>query len=204
MNRPIVSVILPVHNGENYLRVAIESVLRQTFTHYELIVVDDGSNDATPEIANSYGKRLSYVRQDNTGVAGAVNHGLRLANGKYISWLSHDDLFRSAKLERQIAALDQLGQLGVCYTDVDIIDDIGSVTSSCALPEYGREQLLRHVLTATPILLASYSICYHRECLDAVGFYSDSWRYRHGADRLDRLAREIPVTRSPGRMFVVS
>ncbi|HEX7957102.1 MAG TPA: glycosyltransferase family 2 protein, partial [Pyrinomonadaceae bacterium] len=105
MSNPTVSVILPVYNGENFLRASVESVLGQTLKDYELIVVDDGSQDSTPSIAAEYGERLRYVRQENTGVAGAFNHGLRLARGRYISWLSHDDVFLPAKLERQVAAV---------------------------------------------------------------------------------------------------
>src|SRR5919202_5230350 len=104
MSSPAISVILPVYNGEDYLRFAVESVLNQTLQDFELIVVDDGSKDSTPEIARSYGARVRYVRQENTGVAGAFNHGLRLAAGRYISWLSHDDVFLPRKLESQLAA----------------------------------------------------------------------------------------------------
>jgi len=87
MSDPTVTVILPVYNGENYVRFAIESVLNQTLKHLELVVVDDGSTDSTPEILASYGPPLRYVRQENTGVAGAFNHGLRLARpGRRNRW----------------------------------------------------------------------------------------------------------------------
>src|SRR6185503_4290778 len=122
---PVVSVILPVYNGENYLRVSIESVLHQTFQDFELIVVDDGSSDASGDIARSYGEQVKYVYQENTGVAGAVNHGLRLATGRYISWLSHDDAFHPNKLEKQVTALSQVGTPAVCYTDIQRIDSEG-------------------------------------------------------------------------------
>src|SRR5438034_10365066 len=105
MKTPTVSVILPVYNGEQYLRFAIESVLTQTFQDYELIIVDDGSSDSTPAIAQAYGQRVRYVRQANTGVAGAFNHGLALAAGRYISWLSHDDVFLPQKLDNQVARI---------------------------------------------------------------------------------------------------
>src|SRR5438132_7847564 len=108
MSNPTVSVILPVYNGENYLRLAIESVLNQTFQDYELIMIDDGSVDSTPAIAREYGQRVRYVRQENTGVASAFNHGLELATGRYISWLSHDDVFLPEKLEKQASALDSV------------------------------------------------------------------------------------------------
>src|ERR1043165_9039092 len=200
MNAPLVTVILPVYNGARYVRLAVDSVLAQTFKDFELIVIDDGSTDSTPSCVNVDDPRVKYVYQENTGVAGAFNHGLSIARGRFISWLSHDDIFLPAKLERQVAALDQLGQPGVCYTDIDIINEAGAVTLSYALPEYRREELLRHILTASPILSASYSICYHRECLDVVGFYSELWRYTQDVDMLVRLARRFPFTHVPERL----
>ena len=203
MNEPLVTVILPVYNGERYVRLAVDSVLSQSFKDFELIVIDDGSTDATAARVKVDDPRVQYVYQENTGVAGAFNHGLRIARGRFISWLSHDDRFYPAKLERQVAALARLGQAGVCYTDVDIIDDEGTVLASHALPDYGRTELLRQVLTASPILGASYSICYHRECLDLVGFYSESWRYTQDAEMLVRLARRFPFTHVPERLVQV-
>ena len=194
---PIVSVILPVYNGENYLRMAIESVLKQTFQDYELIIVDDGSQDSTPEIAQTYGTRIRYVRQENTGVAGAFNHGLKLASGRYISWLSHDDLFAPAKLEKQLAALDQLDEPGVCYTDAEAINFAGEVIAEYRLPQYDRGEALRHVLTGGAIASASYSICYDRRCIEQVGGYSERWRYTQDAEMLMRLARNFPLIRIP-------
>jgi glycosyltransferase involved in cell wall biosynthesis len=194
---PAVSVILPVHNGEPYLRFAIDSVLAQTLQDHELIVVDDGSVDATPSIAQSYGPRVRYVRQENTGVAGAVNHGLRLASGRYISWLSHDDIFMPAKLEQQVRALSRLGVPAVCYTDVQTIDARGRVVREQRLPEYGPGDALRHILTVGTICLASYSILYDRRCIEDVGVYSETWRYTQDIDMLARLAQRFALIRVP-------
>jgi glycosyltransferase involved in cell wall biosynthesis len=201
--RPVVSVILPVYNGENYLRVSIESVLQQTFRDFELIVVDDGSSDTSADIARTYGKDLKYVYQENTGVAGAVNHGLRLATGRYISWLSHDDAFHSEKLEKQVAVLNQIDTPAVCYTDVQRIDSAGRDVGEYVLPEHSRSEILRHILTCGPICLASYSILYDRRCLDQVGLYSVKWRCTQDVEMLLRLARNFSLIRVPGTLMQV-
>jgi glycosyltransferase involved in cell wall biosynthesis len=201
--QPTVSVILPVYNGENYLRAAIDSVFAQTFTGYELIVVDDGSKDSTPEIAGSYGSKLRYVRQDNTGVTGAVNHGLSLVTGKYISWLSHDDAFHPTKLAKQVALLSQHQEPTVCYTDVEFIDSTGKVIGTADLPEYRNGEALRHVVSHELIGVASYSICYDRRCIEEVGFYSTRWPYTQDAEMLMRLARRFPLRRVPERLMQV-
>jgi glycosyltransferase involved in cell wall biosynthesis len=198
MSKPLVSVILPVYNGENYLRLAIESVLAQTFSDYELIIVDDGSVDTTADIVRTYETpRIRYVRQENTGVSGAFNHGLRLAAGRYISWLSHDDVFMPAKLEKQVNAISQSGGPSVCYTDIQMIDSEGKVFLNRRVPEHGRDDALRNVLTGGFISLASYSLLYDRRCIDDVGMYSLEWRYTQDVDMLARLARRFPLIRVP-------
>lgn len=197
MSEPTVSVILPVYNGENYLRFSIESVLGQTFRDFELIVIDDGSKDSTPEIARGYGERLRYVRQENTGVAGAFNHGLRLARGQYISWLSHDDRFLPTKLEKQLAALAKVEGPAVSYTDVQMIDSAGRVITEHRLPEHGREELLRNVMTCGLICMASYSVLYDRRCVEEVGSYSVHRRYSQDVEMLVRFARRFPLVRVP-------
>lgn len=203
MSEPTVSVILPVYQGENYLRFAIESVLNQTLKDFELIVVDDGSTDSTPEIVQSYGDGVRYVRQANTGVAGAFNHGLRLANGRYISWLSHDDTFHSAKLEKQVSVLSRLDSPAACYTDIEMIDAQGKVIAAHQLPEYERDETLRNVLTGGPICAASYSLMYDRQCIQQVGPYAVELRYTQDVDMLTRLARRFPVLRVPETLMQV-
>jgi hypothetical protein len=203
MSDPTVSVILPVYEGENYLRIAIESVLNQTLQDFELIIVDDGSTDSTPAIAQSYGNAVRYVRQKNTGVAGAFNHGLRVANGRYISWLSHDDRFHSTKLEKQVSALSKVNSLAACYTDIEMIDAQGNVIGSHNLPEYERNETLRHVLTGGPICSASYSLMYDRRCVEEVGPYAVELRYTQDVDMLTRLVRRFPLLRVPEMLMQV-
>jgi len=200
---PLVSVIIPVYNGASYLREAIESVLSQTLNDYELIIVDDGSTDDTPAIAQAYGTRIKYVRQDNRGAAAAFNHGIRLSSGRYISWLSHDDAFVETKLEMQLDAIGLSANLAVCYTDIQLIDTHGAVIRDWELPEHGPEQALRHIVTARGIRAAAYSLLYDRRCLDVVGMYDESRRYTQDADMLLRLARRFPLVHVPRKLVKV-
>lgn len=102
-----VSIIIPVYNGSNFLRDAIDSALAQTYKNTEVIVVDDGSNDdgATESIARSYGKKIKYYKKENGGVATALNYGIEKMTGEYFSWLSHDDMYEKKKIEEQIKFL---------------------------------------------------------------------------------------------------
>ena len=102
---PLVSIIIPVYNGSNYLSQAIDSALEQTYKNIEIIVVNDGSKDggATEKIALSYGDRIKYYAKENGGVSSALNYGIQKMKGEYFSWLSHDDKYTPSKIQSQIS-----------------------------------------------------------------------------------------------------
>ena len=101
---PLVSIIIPVYNGANYLSDAINSALNQTYKKIEIIVVNDGSNDydATEKIALSFSDQIKYIKKENGGVSTALNVGIQAMKGEYFSWLSHDDMYTQNKIESQI------------------------------------------------------------------------------------------------------
>lgn len=107
---PMVSIIIPVYNGSNFLREAIDSALAQTYGNYEIIVVNDGSSDngATEQIILSYGDKVRYIaKKENGGVSSALNIGIENMRGEYFSWLSHDDKYSPEKIEAQVRLLDE-------------------------------------------------------------------------------------------------
>ena len=203
MSNPAVSVVIPVYNGENYLRLALESVLRQTFQDLEIIVIDDGSKDSTPDIAQSFGERVRYVRQENAGVAAAVNHGIRLARGRYFAWLSHDDLWAPEKLSAQLEALQRVDGPAVCYTDIKLIDGEGKVFDEKELPLPNRNEIVRAILRLEPVLYAAYSLVCEVRCFEQVGPYDLKKRHTQDADMLLRLARTFPFVRVPEKLMFV-
>ena len=109
MLEPLVSIIIPVYNGSNYVREAIDSALAQTYQNIEVIVVNDGSRDdgETDRIVREYGDRIRYYVKENGGVSSALNVGIREMTGEYFSWLSHDDAYMPDKIEKQVVALNQ-------------------------------------------------------------------------------------------------
>src|SRR5579862_6874144 len=98
---PLVSIVIPVYNGANYLRAAINSALAQTYKNIEVIVVNDGSRDdgQTDAIAKEYGDRVRYFSKENGGCGSALNFGIANMRGDYFSWLSHDDTYLPRKIE---------------------------------------------------------------------------------------------------------
>lgn len=107
---PLVSIIIPVYNGANFVKEAIDSALQQTYKNIEVIVVNDGStdNNATEKICLGYAEKITYYTKENAGCSSALNYGIKKANGEFISWLSHDDLYDKNKLQSQVALYENL------------------------------------------------------------------------------------------------
>src|SRR5262245_60329647 len=113
MQAGLVSIIMPAYNGERFITQAIDSLLAQTYTYWELVVVDDGSTDATANVVSSFDDpRIRYVAQENRGQAAALNHGLRLAKGEYVTTLDVDDWLTTNSLADRVAFLKQHPDFG--------------------------------------------------------------------------------------------
>ena len=127
--KPLVSIVIPVYNGSNYLKLAIESALKQTYSNIEVIVVNDGSTDegATRNVAKSIkSEKLRYFEKENGGVASALNYGIEKSQGRYIAWLSHDDLFAKNKILNDLFIIQQSREGNVIpYSITKVIDKNG-------------------------------------------------------------------------------
>jgi Glycosyltransferases involved in cell wall biogenesis len=124
-----ISVIIPTYNYGRFLREAIDSALAQSYTPLEIIVVDDGSIDDTPQILAEYGDRIRAIRQDNQGVGAARNTGIAAARGEYLAFLDSDDLWHPRKLAAQIARFEADPSLGLVHCGAESIDAAGNTLS---------------------------------------------------------------------------
>ncbi len=120
---PRVSVVIPTYNCARFLGRTIESVLRQTYCDYEVIVVDDGSTDDTQKLMSDYGGLVRYLYQENQGASAARNLAIARSGGEYIAYLDADDLWSPDKLARQVEYLDANPAIGFVHTDVSVIDE---------------------------------------------------------------------------------
>ena len=111
---PMVSIILPTYNGERYVAEAVESVIGQSYQNWELVAVDDGSDDATPDILSSFGQ-VKLIRQENRGVSHARNTGVKHASGDLLAFLDQDDRWLPEKLSRQVDILRQRPDLELVF-----------------------------------------------------------------------------------------
>ncbi|MCL2424832.1 MAG: glycosyltransferase [Oscillospiraceae bacterium] len=129
---PLVSIVIPVYNGSDFLEEAIDSALSQTYSNIEVIVVNDGSTDNTAKIAMQYGSKIRYFEKENGGVATALNMAIENMSGEYFSWLSHDDLYMPEKIEKNILALSERGisKRQIVYSAYMHIDEEGSHIST--------------------------------------------------------------------------
>lgn len=130
MYNPLISIVIPVYNGSDYLKEAIDSAINQTYRNIEIIVINDGSKDngLTEKIALSYGSKIKYYFKKNGGVSSALNLGIEVMNGEWFSWLSHDDLYEPKKIEVQVNKLNTEGldlSKTILATDVKYIDQKG-------------------------------------------------------------------------------
>jgi glycosyltransferase involved in cell wall biosynthesis len=118
METPLISVIIAVYNGDRFLKQAIESVLSQSYSNVEIIVLDDGSTDLSAQIAKSY-SQVVYQYQTNAGVASARNAALKIAKGDYISFLDSDDFYHPDKLKKQLNHLGSNSSIDCSMVYVD-------------------------------------------------------------------------------------
>lgn len=131
MTRPCVSIGMPVYNGEQFIRDAIDSILAQTFTDFELIISDNASTDRTPEICRAYAakdKRIRYYQnQKNKGAAWNYNHVFALAKGEYFKWAAHDDVLAPEFLARCVEVLEKHPSVVLCHAKVRFINAQGNM-----------------------------------------------------------------------------
>ena len=166
---PTVTVVIPLYNARDVIGATIESVLAQTWKDYEIIVVDDGSQDGSGDLVRAFGQQVRYIRQENTGVAGARNRGIEESHGEYIALLDHDDLWHPTKLERQVAVLTERPEVGLVITGIMHIRSDGTPTGEIG-GAYNPNDPFYHVFVKGYVPTPS-SAMIRRSAFDAAGTF---------------------------------
>ncbi|MEL6768986.1 MAG: glycosyltransferase, partial [Pseudomonadota bacterium] len=187
---PLISVLMPVYNGEVYLDEAIQSVRTQTFADFEFIIVDDGSSDATPRILARHAAedpRLRIHSQANTGIVGALNAGLALARGQYIARMDADDLCLPQRFERQAAYLDTTPEAVLVGGLAETMDAAGRPIAVVSGGPHKETDLSRFpprvAVSLHPLIMV------RRAAFDAIGGYRTGFPHAEDYDLYLRLAR---------------
>jgi glycosyltransferase involved in cell wall biosynthesis len=177
--RPLVSVIVPAYNVECYVAAAIDSALAQTYAPVEVVVVDDGSTDRTAEVIAGYGDRVVTVSQENRGLAGARNSGIRAASGSILALLDADDLWLPERLDRMVPVLTGRPGIGMVTSDAYVMDETVRTTKRCygdrrryPFPAHEDEQL--DIIAKRNFLFIS--VVFRRELVDRCGTFDESMR----------------------------
>jgi glycosyltransferase involved in cell wall biosynthesis len=197
---PAVSVIIPTYNRAEFLRLAITSVLNQTFQDFEIIVVDDASEDHTREVVNNFhDKRIKYIRHEvNKRVAAARNTGVLNSSGDYIAFVDDDDEWLPKKLQMQVALIEASpSTIGGVYTGfIQIDQSTGQILGQMLHKRRGNiyNDLLKSNFIGSPVLL-------RRECFDRVGLFDESIEFGEEYDLLLRVAKEFHFEYVPEYLY---
>jgi glycosyltransferase involved in cell wall biosynthesis len=188
MYHPKISIVIPVYNGANFLREAVDSALAQTYANFEILVVNDGSSDggATRAIAESYGDKIRYFEKSNGGVSSALNFGIKQMTGEFFSWLSHDDLYLPQKLENQVHALNELPaekrSKTILYSDFQLIDHQSRPFREVRFGKlHSKEQLNHRLFPVLNGLLHGCTLLIPRQAFE-IGMFDEDLRQAQDED----------------------
>ncbi|TAL50348.1 glycosyltransferase [Patescibacteria group bacterium] len=184
-----VSVLMSVYNGERFIREAVVSLLGQTFRDFELLIVDDGSSDATPQILEELTAQDTRCRvitnPTNIGLTKSLNIALRQAQGDYVARMDTDDVALPQRLEKQVLFLDTHQEVGIVGTAYQFIDNAGNVIGETS-PPIADQDLRRVLIRANPFLHSSVII--RKTVLDRVQGYNETFRRAQDYDLWMRLS----------------
>ncbi|MFQ4140939.1 glycosyltransferase family A protein [Chlorogloeopsis sp. ULAP02] len=187
---PKVSVIIPAYNAMNYLPETVDSVLRQTFTDFEVLIIDDGSSDQIVQwVCELKDPQVKLISQENQGVSIARNTGIAHSQGEYVAFLDADDLWTPTKLEKQVICLDQNPSVGLVHTWMVLIDckgkSSGRVMTSNAEGNAWKQLLEKNMVACSSVMV-------RRCCLQTVGGFEPNLNFAEDWDMWIRFSSHYP------------
>lgn len=194
---PLVSVVIPVYNGANYVGEAIRSALDQTYANIEVIVVDDGSTDggATTAVVRGFGNAVRYIHKPNGGVATVLNLGIEVMHGTLFSWLSHDDAYKPEKVAAQVETWRRFGHPCVVVGDFEVMDENGTLLGVVTA---GKHNLLSRPLDGVfHGVLNGCALLIPRTLFDRAGRFEPGLPTTQDYHLWYRMARLVPFVHSP-------
>lgn len=193
-SNPLVSIIIPVYNGSNYLAQAIESAIGQTYKNTEIIVVNDGSidDDKTEKVARKYGSKIRYFEKSNGGVASALNFGIAKMRGSHFSWLSHDDLYLPHKVAKQVELLSSCGApVAIIASNAKLLYGNG-LKRDTKIDEDTFSFIDIFLATSAVVGLNGCSLLIPKSLVVSVGGFNESLRLTQDYDLWFRLKESAP------------
>jgi len=189
---PLVSIVVPCYNQGNYLRQAVESVLSQDYPRVELIVLDDGSNDDTPEVLASYAGRFHYESQANMGQAATLNKGWRMSKGEILSYLAADDFLLPGAVARAVETLVANPEIVLSYCDYNRVDPQSHVIWRVRTQEFSYWNL-----SVGLVCQPGPGVFFRRDAFERAGFWNETLRHTPDFEYWLRLGLEGGFLRIP-------
>jgi glycosyltransferase involved in cell wall biosynthesis len=194
---PRVSVIVPAYNAAVYLPYAIESVIAQTYSNWEIVIVNDGSTDDTCAVVESYrhrlGDKLHYIHQPNRGLPAARNAAIKAARGAFIALLDADDVWLPHRLERAVPVLEADPGAGLVHARVMRIDARGSITGQLKVePKYMSGNIARYIYTRRAHVVCP-TVMFRKNCMQTAGWFDETMRATEDRDLWFRIALRYKV-----------
>ena len=175
---PKISVIMPVYNGEKYLKEAIQSVLDQTYKDFEFIIIDDGSTDDTEKVINSFSdERIRIYKLNHAGIVKALNKGLEVAQGEYIIRSDADDISLPERFQKLLDYMEENGRVGVCGSWAISMNGKGEEVGKMKYPPIENEEIKKYSLFHNPFIHPS--VIFRKKTVDEVGGYRN---FKHNED----------------------
>jgi len=186
---PKVSVIIATYNREKYLKVAIASVLQQTYVNFELIIIDDGSTDNTLKLVKNFSDpRMNYIYQNNKGRSSARNRGISIAKGQYITFLDSDDLYLPTKLALQVNYMDNHPEVGMIYTSAYCIDEAGDFIRH-KYKAKASGSIYKKIAFFVPVTITLPTVMIRREILTKIGGFDENMNRFEDTDMWRRISK---------------
>ena len=196
-NLPTVSVIIATYNREKFIGAAVESVLKQTYKDFEVIIIDDGSNDSTKEIiANLKDPRIRYYYQENKGRSIARNIALGLAKGKYITFLDSDDLYLPNKLEIQFDYMERNPNIYMIYTSAYCMDELGKdLNHKYEANTSGK--IYKDIAFFIPVTITLPTVMVRRQVFEKAGNFDEVMYRFEDTDMWRRISKHYEIGAMP-------
>ncbi|MFH1616603.1 MAG: glycosyltransferase [Planctomycetota bacterium] len=196
VNGPEVSVVVSAYNHEKYVGALLKSILGQTYKDFELVIIDDGSTDSTPniieEFANRYSGKMRFSRQENKGFVKTINSAFKMCRGRYIAPVGSDDIWLPNKLEEQIKKFNEDPSLSLVYADINIVNEDGEVLcrfNRFNKPYWGkitdRLFISNFISAITPV--------YKRELFEQYGYWDERYNIASDYEFILRVSPHIKV-----------
>jgi glycosyltransferase involved in cell wall biosynthesis len=204
ISRPLVSVIIPAYNAEEYIAAAIESVLIQDYRDFELLIINDGSTDGTEEIIRGFkDDRIRYFRQENQGLAATHNTGIRQSRGEFIIKLDADDKMTPDFIARHIRQFEKHPEADLVYCDDILIDQNDKPIRIIKRPEYTDRKLLIRDMFRCGYPIVPFRTCIRKSVFGKIGFFDEGLAVGEDYDMMRRFVKHgLKICHLPGAMYL--